>query len=212
MKIDVCGLLGSHGEQRAYRASVAVPLLRPADSELAMDPAEVVLTLTATPQGVLAQGSISVVAHLTCGRCLTAYTELVEAEFAHLYVSRSGPDQMGHQVREIGAGVLNAESGEQVYLPLASDEDLDASPVVDGCVDLGPMLAEVLDLALPMKPLCRQDCLGLCPACGRPLDSGDCDCKTEDIDPRLAGLAKLLPADSCKGPDGDPDAEDERKE
>jgi len=212
VKIDVRGLLGSPGEQRAHRASVAVRILRPASSELAVDPAEVDLTLTATPQGVLVQGTINAVAHLTCGRCLIAYTESVEAEFAHLYVIRSGPDPAGQQVREFGAGVLDAESGEEVHLPLSSDEDLDTSPLVDGCVDLGPVLAEVLDLALPMKPLCREDCPGLCPTCGRSLDSGGCDCKTEDIDPRLAALARLLPEDSCKGPDGDPDAEDERKE
>jgi uncharacterized protein len=47
-------------------------------------------------------------------------------------------------------------------------------------------------LAIPMKPLCREGCAGLCPTCGRNLNQGPCDCPPQVLDPRLSGLRKLL--------------------
>jgi uncharacterized protein len=47
-------------------------------------------------------------------------------------------------------------------------------------------------LALPMKPLCKDDCKGLCPLCGANWNRDTCTCKAEWVDPRLAVLKKLL--------------------
>ena len=44
----------------------------------------------------------------------------------------------------------------------------------------------------PMKTLCKEDCKGLCPKCGKPRREGPCDCSEREIDPRLAILATLL--------------------
>ena len=52
-------------------------------------------------------------------------------------------------------------------------------------------MREQLYLALPMKPLCREDCKGLCPNCGTNWNRGTCDCKQGWEDPRLAALNKL---------------------
>jgi len=46
-------------------------------------------------------------------------------------------------------------------------------------------------LSVPMKPLCRNDCAGLCPVCGRDLNEGACNCRKEELDPRLAPLAQF---------------------
>ncbi len=53
------------------------------------------------------------------------------------------------------------------------------------------VLAEML-LELPYKSLCREDCRGLCPLCGKDLNSGPCDCKAETGDPRLQVLKQLI--------------------
>jgi len=62
----------------------------------------------------------------------------------------------------------------------------------DGMIDLAPLVRELSLLALPIKVLCRPDCLGLCQECGANLNLGDCGCDESDIDPRLAMLESLL--------------------
>ena len=59
-----------------------------------------------------------------------------------------------------------------------------------GEIDLSEAVRQYMLLAVPMKPLCRPDCAGLCPSCGRDLNTGPCECPRGDIDPRLAPLAK----------------------
>jgi uncharacterized protein len=59
-------------------------------------------------------------------------------------------------------------------------------------IDLSEAVRQYFLLAIPMKPLCREDCAGLCPTCGHNLNLGPCDCAPRDIDPRLAQLAMLI--------------------
>jgi len=58
-------------------------------------------------------------------------------------------------------------------------------------VDLAPFVGEEILLALPTRPLCRDDCLGLCPRCGTNRNVTRCDCPTTTPDPRLAVLHTL---------------------
>jgi uncharacterized protein len=70
-------------------------------------------------------------------------------------------------------------------------EDLEFS-VYDGAeIDLSPLLREQLLLSLPTRPLCREDCRGLCPQCGANLNHAACGCRPEVADPRLAPLRAL---------------------
>ena len=57
--------------------------------------------------------------------------------------------------------------------------------------DLDPLVTEDIFLELPSKFLCSEDCKGLCPKCGKDLNTGSCSCEKE-IDPRLAALKQLL--------------------
>lgn len=58
-------------------------------------------------------------------------------------------------------------------------------------LDLEPLAHDAVLLELPLAPLCRPDCRGLCPQCGADLNKVDCDCVTEDRDPRWAALDAL---------------------
>jgi uncharacterized protein len=70
------------------------------------------------------------------------------------------------------------------------EEGWDEYVVLDGAqLDVDEPLREELLLAFPKKLLCSEDCLGLCPKCGKPKRDGDCGCSTKEIDPRLAILA-----------------------
>ena len=76
---------------------------------------------------------------------------------------------------------------------LSSEEDEDENlfPLVGDSADLEEIVRTVFVLNLDSKLLCREDCNGLCPRCGKNLNLGPCDCRKEP-DPRLAALAQLL--------------------
>jgi len=60
-------------------------------------------------------------------------------------------------------------------------------------VDIVVPVRQALVLSMPMKPLCSEDCRGLCPKCGANLNERTCDCKNETPDPRWDGLKNLFP-------------------
>jgi DUF177 domain-containing protein len=74
--------------------------------------------------------------------------------------------------------------------PLAGPSDGELYPIVDDELDLGPLVRDAVVLELPMAPLCRPDCAGLCPRCGANLNEGDCGC-VAPRDPRWANLDVL---------------------
>lgn len=75
---------------------------------------------------------------------------------------------------------------------LANDVDYDDYVVVEsGVLDLDELIEEEVQLFLPSKMLCREDCKGLCTKCGKNLNLGKCDCKS-DVDPRMELLLQLL--------------------
>jgi uncharacterized protein len=70
-------------------------------------------------------------------------------------------------------------------------EDEDTYPLVGEMLDLAPLARDALLLELPVNPLCREDCAGLCPTCGAPREDGPCGCVADDGDPRWAALEML---------------------
>jgi uncharacterized protein len=114
-------------------------------------------------------GSIegSVVGH--CGRCLETYTFPLSAHFSLVLVPNEAlPSQTG-----------------------LTDDDLDLSYYSGEEIDLTPLIDEQIILALPTRPLCSEECKGLCPSCGKDLNTETCDCPRSAGDPRLAVLRDL---------------------
>ncbi len=82
---------------------------------------------------------------------------------------------------------------EHVLVTSAEDEDSDELVVLeDFQLDLDELVETDLWLELPSKSLCREDCRGLCPQCGKNLNEGLCGCGKKDIDPRLEALKQAL--------------------
>ena len=77
----------------------------------------------------------------------------------------------------------------ELFSPEATEED-DEYPVVEGFVDLEPMIRDAVLPAMPFAPLCRPDCQGLCERCGGDRNFGECVCQPE-MDSRWAPLASL---------------------
>jgi uncharacterized protein len=93
------------------------------------------------------------------------------------------------------AGELNftikAGEGESA---MASDEgEADLIIIKDGehLVDISEVMRQAVMLAIPLKPLCKEECRGLCPSCGVNLNEESCDCKNEEPDDRWEGLRNL---------------------
>jgi len=108
---------------------------------------------------------------LTCSRCLEPFTLPVATDFDLRYVPRT---------ENVGEGEKEVE-----------EDDLATAFYSDNRIDLGHLIVEQLQLALPMKPLCDAACKGLCSQCGTNLNTGSCSCSETWEDPRLAVLKKL---------------------
>jgi uncharacterized protein len=83
----------------------------------------------------------------------------------------------------------------ELYRPRAEREaegaDEDTYPLAGDHLDLRPLVRDALLLELPLAPLCREDCLGLCPTCGADLNRGPCGCPSAATDPRWSALDSL---------------------
>ena len=73
-----------------------------------------------------------------------------------------------------------------------SSENDDYIIIEDKKLDLLAPVEEEIMLEMPSRTLCKEDCLGLCPKCGKNLNEGDCDCEKKEVDPRLVILKTLL--------------------
>jgi uncharacterized protein len=109
---------------------------------------------------------------LECSRCVEPFEVPVDAAFELRYVPASE----------------NGGAGEREI----AEDDLTTAFYRDGSLDIIDLLREQFQLALPMKPLCTDECRGLCPECGVNLNRTDCGCTPKWEDPRLAALEVLL--------------------
>lgn len=58
--------------------------------------------------------------------------------------------------------------------------------------EMDEIVSNYIFMNLPIRYLCKEDCQGVCPKCGKDLNAGDCGCDKQEIDPRLEALKKLL--------------------
>lgn len=86
---------------------------------------------------------------------------------------------------------FNVPVTHNLIVSLNDEENDDFLQVADMRLDLDEIVWEDVVLSLPVKYLCSEDCKGLCPQCGKNLNSDQCDCK-KPIDPRLEGLLQFL--------------------
>lgn len=84
-------------------------------------------------------------------------------------------------------------SFQHVLVNALNDEENDTFLLVENeSIELDDLLQEDILLELPTKFLCKPDCRGLCPQCGKNLNEGECDCSARQVDPRLEILKKLI--------------------
>ena len=123
-------------------------------------------------RGVVVSGTFQGTVQLVCSRCLEPFPFTAEEPF-RLYFETARPGQ---------------PDGESEL----TDDELDVTYVEEGRIDTDTLLRENVLLSLPVQPLCREDCRGLCQRCGKNLNLGSCNCQESRRDPRLEPLRKLL--------------------
>ena len=142
------------------------------DEEIkALRPLEGEIKFTRTADGILVMGKLQTAVELTCDRCLEPFTVTIEIALQEEF----------HPTIDVITGVSLHNTGEEATM-------IDESHTLD----LTEVVRQNLLLALPMHPLCRPDCAGLCPQCGQNLNEGPCGCQSPPGDPRLAVLKELL--------------------
>ncbi len=87
---------------------------------------------------------------------------------------------------------LKAEGESTVILKETDDEGENTVLAPKGILDIDRLVTDNLVLAIPMKHLCKIDCKGLCSKCGAQLNTVQCQCNLEEVDPRLAVLKDFL--------------------
>lgn len=121
---------------------------------------------------------------VVCARCLCRFGVDLDEVLDLLYLSQS------ENVALEGSDAEPAGAHEDGRALLA--EDLAVAFYRDDQIDVGQMVFEQTLLSLPMKPLCRPDCAGLCPSCGVNRNESSCACSPDESDPRWDGLKALL--------------------
>jgi uncharacterized protein len=167
MQINVAQLLKSSiGAERKYDIDEAI------DFQNNKLDVKGEVKLTRTDRGILVDCKINTEVELECCRCLEPFHFPLSIHFEEEYFP-----------------TIDVLSG----LPLpSSDENAEAAAIDrNHIIDLDDTIRQYALLGIPMKPLCREECAGLCPTCGQNLNRGCCECQVEATDPRLAPLMKL---------------------
>ena len=145
-------------------------------------PLDLDLRLESVSEGVLVTGTASAPTAGECGRCLTPLTGRVDIDITELFA----------------------------YPDSATDETTDADEIgrvgasgQPDTVDLEQPIVDAVGLALPFAPLCEPDCAGLCAECGARLADAEPGHRHEQLDPRWAKLAALLPDEAPRDPGDD---------
>jgi uncharacterized protein len=122
--------------------------------------------LTKTRNQVILNAGLTLNANFDCDRCSTEYNSVIKTSFQMVYIFGRVPE-------------VN-EDVNVVYLPPETDK-----------INLSNEMKDYSILAIPMKKLCKEDCKGLCPRCGKDLNEGNCNCSFDETDSRWLPLQDL---------------------
>lgn len=121
----------------------------------------------------IADGSVQFTADLTCSRCAEPYP-----------IANTSPFHVRFRPRPEAS-----EHDEEVEI--TDEEELNVEFYSERAVPLRDLALEQIQLSIPMKPLCDENCLGLCPTCGVNRASERCSCETSIVDDRWGALQDL---------------------
>lgn len=131
------------------------------------DKVHIGLNLQKLHNQIVLKTELGLKAHFECDRCTAEFVSSLKTEYQMVYLFDNTP-------------VEDDESINVIHLPLDASE-----------ISLDGEIRDYALLAIPMKKLCREDCKGLCPECGKNLNEGNCKCADKVVDPRWLPLQDL---------------------
>ena len=173
MRIEIEKLEGGRGDfAHVYQPGE----LDPVDERVKLsEPVEVKGAVRRTGDAVAVNGHVETRVEVECDRCLKPVELPVSSDFELEYITEADYESSS-------AAALN-------------EEEMSVS-VFDGeSIDVDEIVKEQILLAVPARTLCREDCKGICPECGIDLNTGQCNCAAEEVDPRWAALKGLKDPD-----------------
>jgi len=129
--------------------------------------------------GFSLQGRLAYSGRLECSRCLVSYPFAENQVFSLVLYPRPALAPLERELEKA---------------------DLDAYFYDEPAVAVAPIVEERIQLAVPMKPLCRPECRGLCPQCGADRNREACNCVADAVDPRWEALRALTGSGGRKSP------------
>lgn len=123
-----------------------------------LKPVDIDLTVVREYGHILVKGTVATRVGLSCSRCLVDFKTDIQSGFT-IYFTQAAGEQVEDEV----------ELGEEDLLSVTYDGEE---------IDLSNEIAEQVLLELPYKPLCSENCKGLCPECGTDLNNSKCDCSS----------------------------------
>lgn len=134
------------------------------------------ITLTVIDKRILVQGRLETNAELVCSRCLKRFRCPLSLDIEEEYYPS-----------------IDVNTGIKLETP----EDPGSFTIDEHHVlDLTEAIRQYKLMALPMKPLCSEECAGICPTCGQDLNEGTCHCVVQSKDPRWGELLKMTGQDA----------------
>ncbi len=171
MQINVAQLLkDTIGSTRDYEVDTTV------DIEGFNDAIRGKVRLMRTDHGILATTTLTTDIEIHCSRCLSPFDYTLSLNIEEEYFP-----------------TIDVNSGVALSSP-----DEPGSFIIDerNILDLTEAVRQYALMAVPMKPLCREECAGLCPVCGINLNQSSCDCQLGQVDPRWSELSKFVLSDT----------------
>jgi len=168
MEINVSQLLKEPiGLSRKYKIDETIDIIENEDEKRVSGE----IDLLRTQRGVLVRGQLHAELEFTCCRCLSPFHSPLNISFEEEYI----------QTVDVSSGMPLKSAGEPGSFTIDEHH----------VIDLTEMIRQYSLLEIPMKPLCREDCTGLCQECGHNLNQGPCGCPVRTVDPRWSKLLNL---------------------
>lgn len=119
---------------------------------------------------VIVEGTVATGLRLQCCRCLQDFEQPLDTDFSVTYVRQlpvmeDEPEEIELQAEDLGMLIFEGDT-----------------------IDLTETIQDQVVMAIPFKPLCGEDCLGLCAHCGADLNGGDCGCRDQALNGKFAAL------------------------
>lgn len=168
MKIDLSDIAGTPGARGRYSVSEH---LAPVEGLSCVGPVTGEITVENTGSLLLVRGRARVVLGLSCTRCLGEFERALTVEIGEEF----------------------AAEGADPEVATVDREEPEASAISDYVLDVTELVRQQVVMNAPLAAVCRADCAGICPRCGRNLNEGPCGCTPEVEDSRWTKLRDLLP-------------------